>query len=131
KSFGHNHDLGLLFVYSEEYWYSRSQSGSRMDRLHPALHELDAALTDIQTAGGNSSAEGLRSYIGRLNYSAFDKYLFEANFRYDGSSKFLPGSRYGFFPSAAVAWRFSEEGFMKSLTDRWLSNGKLRLSYGG
>jgi TonB-dependent starch-binding outer membrane protein SusC len=124
-----NHQLSVLAVYSEEYWYNRSQTSSRSDRLFPTLHEVDAALTDIQGTGGNSNEEGLRSYIGRLNYSAFDKYLFEASFRYDGSSKFLEGSRYGFFPSASVGWRFTEENFMA--TSGWLTNGKLRASYGG
>ena len=130
KVFAENHDFSALVVYSEEYWSQRYQSSSRNDRLHPSLHEVDAALTDIQSAGGNSSAEGLRSYIGRLNYVAYDKYLFEANFRYDGSSKFLPGSQFGFFPSAAIGWRFTEENFMES-TRGWLNSGKLRASYGG
>lgn len=125
------HNISAMVVYSEEYWHDRYQYSSRNDRLYPTLHEIDAALTDIMGTGGNSSAEGLRSIIGRLNYSAYDKYLFEANFRYDGSSKFLPGSRYGFFPSAALGWRFTEEGFIKPLTESWLSSGKLRVSYGG
>jgi hypothetical protein len=77
--------------------------------LYPTLHEIDAALTDIQSTSGNSSEEGLRSYIGRLNYTAFGKYLLEANLRVDGSSKFLPGSQYGYFPSIAAGWRFTEE----------------------
>jgi TonB-dependent starch-binding outer membrane protein SusC len=123
-----NHKISALAVYSEEYWYDRSQSSQRNDRLHPSLTEIDAALTSIQNTGGNSSAEGLRSYIGRVNYTAFEKYLFEASFRYDGSSKFLPGYQYGFFPSASVGWRFTEESFMASLG--WLTNGKLRASYG-
>src|SRR5438105_11808470 len=101
---GTNHDLSALFVYSEEYWYDRFQSSSRNDRLYPTLTEIDAALTDIQSTGGNSSTEGLRSYIGRVNYAAFNKYLLEGDFRVDGSSKFLPGSRYGFFPSVALGW---------------------------
>ncbi len=126
-----NHDISVLAVYSEEYWYDRYQMSSRNDRLHPSLHEIDAALTDIQSTGGNSSTEGLQSIIGRLNYAAFDKYLFEANFRYDGSSKFLEGSRFGFFPSAALGWRFTEESFIKSFTENWLYSGKLRVSYGG
>lgn len=127
-----NHDIGALFVYGEEYWYARSQSGTRTDRYNPSLHELDAALAGItQTSGGNSSAEGLRSYIGRLNYAAYDKYLLEFNFRYDGSSKFLPGRQYGFFPSAALGWRFTEESFLSNVFDGWLTNGKFRLSYGG
>jgi len=125
-----NHEIGAMFVYSEEYWYDRFQSTSRNDRLYPTLHEVDAALTDIQGTGGNSSTEGLRSYIGRLNYAAFDKYLLELNFRSDGSSKFLPGSQYGFFPSAALGWRFTEEGFINSFTSHFLTNGKLRASYG-
>jgi len=127
-----NHDIGALFVYGEEYWYARSQTSSRTDRLHPSLHEIDAALSGTtQGAGGNSSTEGLQSYIGRLNYAAYDKYLLEINFRYDGSSKFLPGRQFGFFPSAAVGWRFTEENFLRSSVEGWLSSGKLRASYGG
>lgn len=129
KKFSANHEFTGLFVYSEEYWNDRSESVSRNDRLNPALTEVDAALTDIQSTGGNSSTEGLRSYIGRLNYTAFNKYLFEANFRADGSSKFLEGSRYGFFPSVALGWRFTEEDFLR-FTKSFLNSGKLRLSYG-
>ncbi|THU34179.1 TonB-dependent receptor [Niastella caeni] len=126
-----HHDISALFVYSEEYWYDRFQGSSRNDRLYPTLHEIDAALTDIQTTGGNSSTEGLRSYIGRINYTAFNKYLFEGNVRVDGSSKFLPGHQYGFFPSVAVGWRFTEEEFINRYTQNILTNGKLRVSYGG
>ncbi|KAA0988735.1 SusC/RagA family TonB-linked outer membrane protein [Dyadobacter aurulentus] len=125
-----NHELGAMFVYSEEYWYDRYQATSRNDRLHPSLSEVDAALTEIQSTGGNSSTEGLRSYIGRVNYAAFDRYLLEVNFRSDGSSKFLPGSQFGFFPSAAVGWRFTEESFINQYTNRFLTNGKIRASYG-
>jgi TonB-linked SusC/RagA family outer membrane protein len=130
-TFGANHDLSALFVYSEEFWYDRFQGSSRNDRLYPTLHEIDAALTYIMGTGGNSSTEGLRSYIGRVNYTAFDRYLLEANFRYDGSSKFLPGRRFGFFPSVALGWRFTEEPLFKPATSRFLSNGKFRISYGG
>ena len=131
KKFGANHDFSALLVYSEEYWNDRFQASSRNDRLYPTLTEVDAALTEIQATGGNSSAEGLRSYIGRFNYSAYNKYLLEANFRVDGSSKFLEGSRFGFFPSVAVGWRFTEESFLKNLTrPNGLSSGKFRASYG-
>lgn len=130
KNFGKNHDIALVAVYNEEYWYGRSQGSSRNDRLHPSLTEINAALTDIQSTSGSSSTEGLRSYIGRFNYTAFNKYLFEANFRVDGSSKFLPGSRFGFFPSAAIGWKFTEEKFIQRITDNFLTSGKLRASYG-
>lgn len=129
-SLGKNHKFKSMVVYSEEYWYDRYQASSRNDRLHPSLAEIDAALTDIQGTGGNSSEEGLQSYIGRLNYAAFDKYLIEANFRYDGSSKFLDDRQFGFFPSAAVGWRFTEESFINSFTDRFMVSGKFRASYG-
>jgi TonB-linked SusC/RagA family outer membrane protein len=128
--FKKDHDISALFVYSEEFWSDRYEFASRNDRLYPTLHEIDAALTDIQGTGGNSSTEGLRSYIGRVNYTAYNKYLFEGNFRVDGSSKFLSGSQYGFFPSVALGWRFTEEGFIRKYTDRFLTNGKLRVSYG-
>jgi TonB-linked outer membrane protein, SusC/RagA family/TonB-dependent outer membrane receptor, SusC/RagA subfamily, signature region len=124
------HNLNFLFVYSEEYWYDRYEAASRNDRLYPTLHEIDAALPSIQTTAGNSNTEGLRSFIGRINYTAYDKYLFEANCRYDGSSRFLPGSQYGLFPSVALGWRFTQEDFLKSFTQSWLSSGKLRVSYG-
>ncbi|OFX32563.1 MAG: SusC/RagA family TonB-linked outer membrane protein [Bacteroidetes bacterium GWA2_42_15] len=131
KVIARNHELKALFVYNEEYWYNRSQSASRNDRLHPSLHEINAALTDVISNGGSSNTEGLRSYISRINYTAYDKYLFEASFRYDGSSKFLPGSQFGFFPSASLGWKFTEENFIKPLTQGWLNSGKLRISYGG
>ncbi len=131
-TFGGNHNLSAMAVYSEEYWYARAQSSGRSDRVYPSLEEIDAALTipGQVSAGGNSSTEGLRSYIGRVNYSAYNKYLFEANFRYDGSSKFLSGNLYGFFPSAALGWKFTEENFLRPVTEKWLNNGKLRFSYG-
>jgi TonB-dependent starch-binding outer membrane protein SusC len=70
----------------------------------------------------------LLSYFGRLNYSLFDRYLFTATFRADGSSRFAPSNQWGYFPAAAVGWRMSEEEFMKNIS--WLNNLKLRLSYG-
>lgn len=131
KRFNENHDINVLFVYSEEYWYDRYISAYRETRIHPNLSEIDAALTENVTNAGYSSTEGLRSYIGRMNYNAFDRYLFEMNFRVDGSSKFQPGHQYGFFPSASMGWRFSEENFVKPFVEKWMDSGKFRVSYGG
>ncbi|MGV8095327.1 MAG: TonB-dependent receptor [Mangrovibacterium sp.] len=128
---GENHEINALVVYSEEYWYDRSMSGYRYDRIHSSMHEIDAALTNTIGINGSSSTEGLRSYVGRLNYSAFDKYLFEASFRYDGSSKFIGKNQFGFFPSVALGWRFTEEDFLKPFTENFLTSGKFRFSYGG
>ena len=69
------------------------------------------------------------SWFGRVNYNYLGRYLLTATLRADGSSKFAEGNRWGYFPAAAVAWRISDEPFMKS-TQSWLDNLKLRLSLG-
>jgi TonB-linked SusC/RagA family outer membrane protein len=73
--------------------------------------------------------DNLLSFFGRLNYDYKGKYLVTSTMRADGSSKFGPAYRWGYFPSAAVAWRLSEENFLEG-TKSWLSNLKLRASYG-
>ena len=73
--------------------------------------------------------DNLSSFFGRINYNFKDKYLVALTAREDGSSKFGPGNKWGFFPSAAIGWRIIEEPFMAN-TKSWLSNLKLRFSYG-
>jgi TonB-linked SusC/RagA family outer membrane protein len=88
---------------------------------------------NMQTAGTVIAPEsgytehGLISYAARLNYSYQGKYMVTGTLRADGSSRFSEGNRWGSFPSAAIAWRASEEDFLKA---DWLTNLKLRLSYG-
>jgi TonB-linked SusC/RagA family outer membrane protein len=95
---------------------------------------------DIQSIGqgtndatkDNSGAEsqwGLRSYFGRINYDYQDKYLLEANGRYDGSSRFLGDKRYSFFPSFSAGWRLSQEAFWSRL-NKYINEFKLRGSWG-
>lgn len=69
------------------------------------------------------------SFFGRANYTLMDRYLFTVTFRADGSSKFSPEHRWGYFPAVAFGWRLSEEPFMEGAKD-WLDNLKVRLSYG-
>lgn len=71
----------------------------------------------------------MRSYLGRINMAWDDKYLLEFTMRADGSSKFSPENRWGYFPSVSLGWRMSEEAFMENTHD-WLSGLKIRLSYG-
>lgn len=123
------HALSLMFNAADEYWFDRGLYGYRKDRVDASLTELDATGKTTQLTNGNSSAEGLRSFIGRLNYAIHSKYLLEANFRYDGSSKFTKGNQYGFFPSVALGWRLSEELFFENLKNV-VSNTKLRVSMG-
>lgn len=130
KKFKKKHTFKATAIYSEEYWNRRFQNSYRRDKLHPSLAELDATLPNYQLTSGYSSAESLRSVVGRINYNYLGRYLAEFNFRADGCSKFAPGHKWGFFPSASLGWRFSEEKFIKRHLGRVLSNGKLRLSYG-
>lgn len=81
------------------------------------------------TTASTKSSWAMLSYLGRLTYNYKSKYYATASFRADGSSKFNKNNRYGYFPSASLAWTFTEEEFMKPLKSI-LSNGKLRLSWG-
>ena len=75
-----------------------------------------------------AAKENILSFFGRVNYTMMDKYLLAVTVRADGSSKFGSGNRWGVFPSAALAWRISDEAFMSN-TEDWLSALKLRLSF--
>jgi iron complex outermembrane receptor protein len=86
--------------------------------------------TDVQTSDISSYKNEVKliSFLGRVVYSFDDRFILSVNFRRDGSSKFGSNNRWGNFPSIALAWRLNNENFMKELT--WLSNLKLRISYG-
>ncbi len=79
--------------------------------------------------GSESYKYSMFSYFGRVNYSIMDRYLFEANMRADASSRFHKDHRWGYFPSASLGWRISEEAFMEN-TKSWLNSLKLRFTYG-
>ena len=88
-----------------------------------------SAGTSLPNEANIAADENMLSYFGRINYTMNDKYLATFTLRADGSSKFGKGNRWGYFPSLALAWRITEEDFMKS-TSSWLSNLKLRMSFG-
>ncbi|MGD1895216.1 MAG: SusC/RagA family TonB-linked outer membrane protein [Cyclobacteriaceae bacterium] len=96
--------------------------------ITPAIPDITAT-TGNQEAFGQKEHTALRGVFYRVNYIYDDRYLFEANGRYDGSSRFPEDNRFGFFPSFSAAWRISEEGFMNG-TSSWLDNLKIRASYG-
>ncbi|HBG42176.1 MAG TPA: SusC/RagA family TonB-linked outer membrane protein [Porphyromonadaceae bacterium] len=126
KTFG-SHDIALLGGVS----YLREQQDDLEAYRYgiPAgLTEIDAGSEDSQTNGGTAWQYGLMSYFGRFNYSYEGKYLFEANVRRDGSSRFAKDQRWGIFPSFSAGWRISEETFLKDVA--FLNNLKLRASWG-
>lgn len=89
---------------------------------------LDAA-TEDPNAGGGAWESGFASYLGRIIYNYNSKYLLTASIRADGSSKFGPGKRYGYFPSASLGWKISDEIFFQPLK-RYINNMKIRAGYG-
>ena len=89
---------------------------------------LNAGSAATALNNGSETQSGLVSYFGRLNYSLFDKYLFEANIRRDASSRFASGNKVSMFPSFSAGWRLSQEEFIKQLG--LFSNLKLRASWG-
>lgn len=129
KTFG-SHSIGLLAGgESVRYTYrytTTSRTGGGNDELGESLNTLDAS-TQKNSDGGYETAR--QSYFGRVQYDFQNKYLFEANFRSDASSRFPKDNRWGFFPAFSAGWRISEESFVKDKAD-WLSNLKLRLGWG-
>lgn len=122
-----NHTFKFLLGYSEETWRRDWSTGFRKNLLsnQPELGLGDAS---TQTNGGGADATALQSYFGRFNYNFKQKYLFEANIRHDGSSRFAEDQRWGTFPSFSTGWRVSEEGFLAGT--EFLDNLKLRASWG-
>lgn len=122
------HELSALAGFSQE-WYDYSDlAGSRASIILDDIYVLSAGTEDI-TNSGTKKSWALRSYFGRVNYAFNSKYLLEANFRIDGTSRFSKENRWGFFPSFSAGWNFAREGFMKFAEDV-MSNGKLRVSWG-
>lgn len=99
------------------------------DNAFAMINQYDKDAGTSKFFSGVDTPERILSFFGRLNYTLMERYLFTFTFRADGSSKFSPEHRWGYFPAAAVGWRISEEPFMKS-TRGWLDNLKLRFSYG-
>ena len=131
KTFNDIHRINVMGLISAESGNSESSriysAGVLDNTLWWNLNSNDAVVvTDTKNSYSESS---MLSYALRANYTLLDRYMFTATVRWDGSSKFADGHRWGSFPSAAFAWRLSEEPFMES-TKNWLSNLKLRVSYG-
>lgn len=127
KTFGKHGVKAMAGVSREAYRY-HTTSAYRKNFPSNALTELNAGSTDGWSNSGSSLDSNIGSYFGRVNYDYAGRYLFEANVRADGSSKFAAGHRWGVFPSFSAGWRISEESFMKKV--EWLDNLKLRASWG-
>src|SRR5690606_26908374 len=108
-----NHHFGILAGYSFEANHFDELEGYRDKLPGNDLSEINVGSPDGQRAEGLANEWALQSFFGRVRYDFADKYLFESTLRYDGSSRFPAAQKYAFFPSVAVGWRLSEEGFFK------------------
>lgn len=137
KLFGENSFHHLNALLGHEYVLEKNEELTNTVHGFPEWITADQAWKMTNMAGTTNYEinnfydpdDILLSYFARVNYDYDSKYLVSATFRADGSSKFADGNRWGFFPSAALAWRISAEPFMES-TRNWLDDLKLRFSYG-
>nr|WKN39014.1 TonB-dependent receptor [Tunicatimonas sp. TK19036] len=127
KSFG-SHSLTGLVGYTSQKFDRNYLSSSGNTFVNETIRGLDGSLVDNRTTGGHIVESTLVSYLGRINYSYDDTYLFTASIRRDGSSTFGPDNKWGVFPSFSAGVRLSELGFMQSVS--FLDDLKLRGSWG-
>ncbi len=124
------HKLMLLGGHAYEYYKDNFFDARGTDFLSEDKNSRYlAAATNIAWALGGKNDNALDSWFGRLDYSFAEKYLISASFRADGSSKFAPGNRWGYYPSVSGGWRISEESFFESLKPV-VDNLKIRGSWG-
>lgn len=118
---------GTSYETTKTSFFSATASGYPNDNV---LNSLSSAITPLYVRGDDPTKPQsyLLSYYLRANYTLMDKYLFTFTGRSDGSSKFGPDNKYGYFPSGAISWRLSKENFLKDV--HWLDDLKIRGSYG-
>ncbi len=124
------HRLSVLAGITAQSFYSETLGGERVNLLGESenLWYLNAGDSEGQINFDNAFDWKMLSYLFRTNYSLLDRYLFTASLRIDGSSRFGPENRYGYFPSAAVGWNVAEESFLRN--NDLFSALKFRASWG-
>ena len=130
---GHNFKVMAGYTYETKHLKDVSAVGENL--MSETLNDLDLVGTNaegqkVTNVGGGQNEYAIESVFARLNYDYKERYLFEFNGRYDGTSRFASDSRWGFFPSASVGWRISEEPFFERAKTAGVDNLKLRFSYG-
>ena len=131
KFFARKHHITLMAGMTYESYVSKSVStGTGKNFISDAAGTYDMDAAEEKALPTSSLSDWrLLSYLGRVNYNYDDRYIVTVNFRADGSSRYNRGNKWGYFPSAAVAWRASQEDFIKDNVS-WLSNLKFRAGYG-
>lgn len=133
-TFNQAHHLSVVGGMNYEAWKNKNISAYGENLVSTDLDDLDlvgqnAKGATITGVGGGQNEYALLGIFGRINYDYKSRYLFEVSGRYDGTSRFASGSRWGFFPSASAGWRISEESFFQPVR-QWIDNLKVRGSFG-
>lgn len=129
STFNEIHYIKVLAGYNYEQSLYKKLEAERNGLIFEDAIDLSLALGDNIIVDGSYEMWNILGGFSRLNYSFKDKYLFEVNGRYDGSSKFPSNERYAFFPSYSAGWRVSNESFW-GVSEKLISNLKVRASYG-
>lgn len=127
--FNNKHSLGVTLLQSIQQDLSENLSGEVQKLPSDILkyYDLSSGLM-IDGVGSNYIKWNMASFMGHINYGYLGRYLLTVSARYDGSSRLAEGHKWVLFPSAALAWRISDEAFMRKMS--WLDNLKLRVGYG-
>lgn len=133
-TFNQAHHLSVVGGMNYEAWKNKNISAYGENLVSTDLDDLDlvgqnAEGATITGVGGGQNEYALLGIFGRINYDYKSRYLFEVSGRYDGTSRFASGSRWGLFPSASAGWRISEESFFQPVR-QWIDNLKVRGSFG-
>lgn len=128
RTFAEKHNINLMAGQEMSYSKWENQVGTATGFLSNSTPDLSAGDITESTTTGTKVSNTIASYFGRAFYSYDERYLLTATIRRDGSSKFAAGHKWGWFPSAAIAWRISEEAFMENVSS--LDNLKLRAGWG-
>ena len=134
RTFARDHNFKAMVGFNWETKFLKDVAATGYNLLSETLNDLNlvgqgADGEKRMEVGGGQNEYALMGFFGRLNYDYKGKYLVEASGRYDGTSRFKRGQRWGFFPSFSLGWRVSEEAFFDGIRDQF-NNLKLRFSYG-
>jgi TonB-dependent starch-binding outer membrane protein SusC len=130
KEIGKAHRINAVAGSTYEHFGSNSFGGNGRGYSLPDLtyNSIGTGTSTLNQIGSGRASTKIISYLGRVNYSYLDRYLLTASIRADGSSRFGPNNRFGYFPSVAVAWKVQEEEFLHHID--FIDELKLRASYG-
>jgi TonB-linked SusC/RagA family outer membrane protein len=130
KEFGKIHRIDAMVAFNaEKYQKKELWLGTEEMSFDGLWYNMGTAAT-VLDKGSKLTEWSMMSFMGRVNYSLFDRYLLTVTFRHDGSSRLPTGNKWAQYPAFAASWRLSDEPFMASLREKFLDNLKVRLSYG-